>query len=155
RVSIACWRAEGGRAVTTTRVRATSATSRREGRNGRQSRPRTRPRTRAAGPDTSASGLRTVTYHALQCTGDPAGLAAQSLEDGDDGLPALYAEALAPLAADIVTLSESPSEDVTDEVATRLGMTPVRFASPEQWPGTLLTRLEVVESANCPVRADE
>ncbi|MPZ99609.1 MAG: endonuclease/exonuclease/phosphatase family protein [Dehalococcoidia bacterium] len=138
--------------MTTTRVRVSAPSSRREARNGGRGRPRTRPRVRTVGPGTAASGLRAVTYNVLQCTGYPAGIAPQHLDGGADGLPALFAEALAPLGADIVTLAEAPSEDVTDEIATRLGMTPVRFASPEAWPGALLTRLEVIESANCPVR---
>lgn len=52
---------------------------------------------------------------------------------------------------DIVTFSESPAESVTIEVARRLGMNHVRFPSAGNWPGTLLSRFEIVDSANVPL----
>ncbi len=52
---------------------------------------------------------------------------------------------------DIVTMSESPPEKTTRQVAELLGMHHVRFPSGGQWPGTLLSRFPIIESTNVPL----
>jgi endonuclease/exonuclease/phosphatase family metal-dependent hydrolase len=52
---------------------------------------------------------------------------------------------------DIVNFSESPDEDVVKQLAERLRMNYVRFPSGEDWPGTLLSRFEIVDARNAPV----
>jgi len=52
---------------------------------------------------------------------------------------------------DIINFSESPSEELTKEVAELLGMNHVRFPSGGNWPGTLLSRYEVTDSKNSPL----
>ena len=49
---------------------------------------------------------------------------------------------------DIITFSESSHEEVTEEVAELLGMNHVRCPSGGNWPGTLLSRHELIESQN-------
>src|SRR5690606_40944010 len=51
----------------------------------------------------------------------------------------------------VVTFSESPDEKLTREIAELLRMHHVRFPSGEDWPGTLLSKFEVLESRNAPV----
>jgi endonuclease/exonuclease/phosphatase family metal-dependent hydrolase len=51
----------------------------------------------------------------------------------------------------IINFSESPSKAVTDEVAKLLEMNVVRFPSGGNWPGTLLSRFEIVNPQNAPV----
>lgn len=90
--------------------------------------------------------LRTIAYNVLQCTGYPPG--SRRAEACD---PERYARALAAYAPDVVTFCESPAPEVVEPIARALGMTALRFDSPERWPGTLLTTLGVVEAANCPL----
>ncbi|MCC9602890.1 endonuclease/exonuclease/phosphatase family protein [Stieleria sp. JC731] len=59
---------------------------------------------------------------------------------------------LALYEPDIVNFSESPSEELTKEVAELLGMKHVRFPSGGNWPGTLLSKFEITESQNAPMR---
>ena len=53
----------------------------------------------------------------------------------------------------VVNFSESPDEKLTREIAERLGMHHVRFPSGGDWPGTLLSKFEVLESQMRPSRA--
>ena len=53
---------------------------------------------------------------------------------------------------DIINFSESPEEELTKEVAELLGMNHVRFASGGNWPGTLLSKFDIGESENAPVK---
>lgn len=62
---------------------------------------------------------------------------------------------LALYEPDIICFSESPSEAVMREVARLLGMHHVRFPSAGQWPGTLLSRFEVIEAENVPILEGE
>jgi endonuclease/exonuclease/phosphatase family metal-dependent hydrolase len=66
-----------------------------------------------------------------------------------------FADALRPLRSDIITFAESPAEWVIKEIADRLGMRHVFFKSGQSYPGALITRLEVLESANCPIGGGE
>lgn len=90
--------------------------------------------------------LRTITYNVLQCTGYP-----PEARPPGGCEPRRYVHALDAYAPDLVTFCESPAREVSETIAASLGMTAVRFASPGDWPGTLLTALEVVEATNCPL----
>jgi endonuclease/exonuclease/phosphatase family metal-dependent hydrolase len=52
---------------------------------------------------------------------------------------------------DIINFSESPSVELTKEIAGHLGMNHVRFPSGGNWPGTLLSRYEIIDSQNAPL----
>jgi len=55
---------------------------------------------------------------------------------------------------DIINFSESPSEKLTKEVAELLGMNHIRFPSGGNWPGTLLSKFEITESQNAPMKGE-
>jgi endonuclease/exonuclease/phosphatase family metal-dependent hydrolase len=71
----------------------------------------------------------------------------------DKQVPRRIALELALYDPHVVTFSESPSEELTKEIASLLGMNHVRFPSGEDWPGTLLSKFEVLESQNAPYAA--
>jgi endonuclease/exonuclease/phosphatase family metal-dependent hydrolase len=52
---------------------------------------------------------------------------------------------------DIVNFSESPSEAMAQEIAGYLGMHHVRFPSGGNWPGTLLSKFEILNPENVPL----
>jgi endonuclease/exonuclease/phosphatase family metal-dependent hydrolase len=95
--------------------------------------------------------LRVIAYNVLVCRGWPSDrpLAVKAKEKGQ--MARRLAMELALYEPDIVNFSESPSEEVAKEVAGYLGMHHIRFPTGEHWPGTLLTRLDVIESENCPL----
>jgi endonuclease/exonuclease/phosphatase family metal-dependent hydrolase len=95
--------------------------------------------------------LRVIAYNILKCTGWPAdgGLAKRAVERGQ--IAKRIALELALYDPHVVTFSESPDEKLTREIAERLGMHHVRFPSGEDWPGTLLSKFDVLESRNAPV----
>jgi endonuclease/exonuclease/phosphatase family metal-dependent hydrolase len=70
-------------------------------------------------------------------------------------MPKRLADELALYEPDIINLSEAPEEVVVKEIADRLDMKYVYFPSGQNWPGSLLTRFEIVRSKNCPVIGDE
>nr|WP_236649538.1 endonuclease/exonuclease/phosphatase family protein [Rhodopirellula sp. SM50] len=55
---------------------------------------------------------------------------------------------------DIINFSESPHEELTKEVAEHLGMNHVRFPSGGNWPGTLLSNFEIIDSQNAPMSGE-
>jgi len=55
---------------------------------------------------------------------------------------------------DIINFSESPEEELTKEVAELLGMNHVRFPSGGNWPGTLLSKFEIIDSQNAPMKGE-
>jgi endonuclease/exonuclease/phosphatase family metal-dependent hydrolase len=61
---------------------------------------------------------------------------------------------LALYEPDIINFSESPSEELVAEIAGYLGMKHVCFPSGGKWPGTLLSKYEITESANVPLGFD-
>lgn len=61
------------------------------------------------------------------------------------------ANELALYEPDIINFSESPSEAITKEIAEYLGMNHVRFPSGGSWPGTLLSKFQITDSANVPL----
>ena len=95
--------------------------------------------------------LRTIAYNVLQCTGYPSMPKGQTPRPVDD-MADLFAKTLSAYDPDIVTFSESPKEPVSRAIADRLRMQCLYFPSGEWWPGTLMTRLQVVRSQNCPMR---
>lgn len=101
--------------------------------------------------------LRTITYNVLQCSGfwsrDAEERAARAFPA--DAAAERFASALAPFDADIVTLCESPAPEVSEAIAAALGLRALTFPSPRDWPGTLMTRLEVVSADVQPARASE
>lgn len=109
-----------------------------------------RPSTTAAADDQPFE-LRVIAYNILQCTGWPAErmLAQRAVESRQ--MTRRLAQELALYDPHVVTFSESPSEQVTREIAELLGLQHIRFESAESWPGTLLTKFEVIESRNVPL----
>ncbi len=99
--------------------------------------------------------LRVIAYNVYKCTGWPnqRPLAQQAVKLGQ--MPKRLADELALYEPDIINFSESPEESVVKEVAERLGMKHIYFPSGLNWPGSLLTRFEIVGSKNCPVVGDE
>jgi hypothetical protein len=61
---------------------------------------------------------------------------------------------LAPLDPNIINFSESRKEELAKEVAVLLGMYHVRFPSGGNWPGTLLSKYEIVESQNAAMNGE-
>lgn len=113
-----------------------------------------RPTAQAAEPAATADSnksLRVIAYNILKCTGWPADrdLAKRAIARGQ--IVQRIALELALYDPHVVTFSESPDEKLTREIAEQLGMHHVRFPSGEDWPGTLLSKFEVLESRNAPV----
>jgi endonuclease/exonuclease/phosphatase family metal-dependent hydrolase len=100
-----------------------------------------------------ANSLRVISYNILACTGFPADRPLAQRAVADKQMPRRLALELALYDPHVVTFSESPSEDLTKEIASLLGMQHVRFPSGEEWPGTLLSKFEVLESQNAPYAA--
>jgi endonuclease/exonuclease/phosphatase family metal-dependent hydrolase len=98
--------------------------------------------------------LRVIAYNVYKCTGWPSDRirAKQAVAKGQ--MAKRLAMELALYEPDIINFSESPSEDLTKEVADRLGMKHVRFPSGGNWPGTLLTRFEFSDSQNVPLDSE-
>jgi endonuclease/exonuclease/phosphatase family metal-dependent hydrolase len=105
---------------------------------------------RAADASTSNS-LRVISYNILACTGYPADRPLAQRAVADKQIPRRIALELALYDPHVVTFSESPSEELTQEIAKLLGMNHVRFPSGEEWPGTLLSKFDVIESQNVPL----
>jgi endonuclease/exonuclease/phosphatase family metal-dependent hydrolase len=99
--------------------------------------------------------LRVIAYNVYGCSGWPENrrLAQKAVSIGQ--MAERLAMELALHEPDIVTFSESPGEDVVREIAQGLEMNWTRFPSGGQWPGTLLTRLDIIESENAPVVGGE
>lgn len=95
--------------------------------------------------------LRVIAYNIYKCTGWPNNRprAKQAVAKGQ--MAKRLAMELHLYEPDIINFSESPSEKITKEVAEQLGMNHVRFPSGGNWPGTLLSRFEIVDSQNVPL----
>ncbi|MHC4995828.1 MAG: endonuclease/exonuclease/phosphatase family protein [Planctomycetota bacterium] len=104
--------------------------------------------------DTKPKQLRVIAYNIYGLTGWPKQrtLAEKAVAKGQ--MAKRLAMELALHEPDIINFSESPSEELTKEVAERLGMNHVRFPSGGNWPGTLLSRFEITESQNAPVKGE-
>lgn len=64
-------------------------------------------------------------------------------------------EELSRYQPDIINFSESPSESITKAIAERMEMRHVRFPSGGNWPGTILSRYDILESKNTPLLKGE
>ncbi len=104
--------------------------------------------------DSTTKPLRVIAYNIYGLTGWPnqRNLAKQSVAKGQ--MTRRLAMELALHEPDIINFSESPAEKLTQEVAELLGMNHVRFASGGNWPGTLLSRYEILESHNAPMTGE-
>jgi endonuclease/exonuclease/phosphatase family metal-dependent hydrolase len=90
--------------------------------------------------------LRLIAYNVLKCTGYPSEKMTKK-----DQMPTLMAQELAKYNPDIINFSESPDESIVKEIALKLKMNYVRFPSAGNWPGTIMTHLNILESANVPI----
>ena len=99
----------------------------------------------------SSGNLRVIAYNIYAGHGWPSDrpLAKAAVNKGQ--MPQRLALELALYDPDIVNFSESPSEAFTKEVAERMGMHHVRFPSGGNWPGTLLSKHEILDSQNTPL----
>jgi endonuclease/exonuclease/phosphatase family metal-dependent hydrolase len=107
--------------------------------------------TKIVADDQEPKPLRVIAYNVFSCTGWPhqRNLAKQSVANGQ--IAKRLAIELALYEPDIINFSESPKVELTKEVAELLGMNHVRFPSGESWPGTLLSRFEIVDVQNVPL----
>lgn len=96
--------------------------------------------------------LRVIAYNIYGLTGWPNDrrLAKQAVAKGQ--MARRLAMQLALYDPDIINFSESPTTELTEEVAKILGMNHVRFPSGGNWPGTLLSKFEILESRNAPMK---
>jgi endonuclease/exonuclease/phosphatase family metal-dependent hydrolase len=101
--------------------------------------------------DRKPTSLRVIAYNVYVCKGWPEDRprAKEAVKQGQ--MARRLAMELALYRPDVVSFSESPSEAIAKEVAELLGMHHVRFPSGGNWPGTLLSRFEIVESQNVPL----
>ncbi|MCC9609045.1 endonuclease/exonuclease/phosphatase family protein [Blastopirellula sp. JC732] len=95
--------------------------------------------------------LRVIAYNVYVCKGwpDDRPLAKTASKSGQ--MTRRTAMELALYEPDVINFSESPSEEMAKEIAGYLGMNHVRFPSGGNWPGTLLSRYEIVDAVNCPL----
>jgi len=96
-------------------------------------------------------GLTTIAYNVFKCTGWPAKLAAARLGDVEREVPERLAQELMRCRPDIVNFSEAPPEPVVRRIADRMGMKYAFFPSGQDWPGAILSRLDIAEARNCPL----
>lgn len=98
--------------------------------------------------------LRVIAYNIYGLNGWPHERirAKQAVSEGQ--MAKRLAMELALHEPDIINFSESPKEELTKEVAELLGMNHVRFPSGGNWPGTLLSRHEIIDSQNAPMKGE-
>ncbi len=101
------------------------------------------------------ASLRVISYNVFACVGWPKNrkLAQQAVSKGQ--MARRLATELERYQPDIINFSESPSEALSKQVAELLGMNHVRFPSGGNWPGTLLSRHEIIASQNTPLTHGE
>lgn len=105
--------------------------------------------------DSKPKPLRVIAYNIYKCTGWPNDrpLAKRAVANGQ--VAKRLAMELALHDPDIINFSESPNEELTKEVAELLGMNHVRFPSGGNWPGTLLSKFEIIDSQNAPMKGEK
>ncbi len=101
--------------------------------------------------DSKSKPLRVIAFNIFKLTGWPhqRRLAQQAV--AKEQMAKRLAMELSLHEPDIINFSESPAEELTKEVAAHLGMNHIRFPSGGNWPGTLLSRFEMVDSQNVPL----
>jgi len=98
--------------------------------------------------------LRVIAYNVYECTGWPKERALGKLATKLGQMPARFAHELALYAPDIVNFSESPQEPVVQTIAKLLDMNYVMFPSGGKWPGALLSRFEIKNLQNAPLKTE-
>ena len=104
--------------------------------------------------DGQAGALRVISYNLFGGTGWPKNRVRPMRMVAEGKMADLVARELAGHAPDLITFSESPDEKVTRRIADQLGMNHVRFPSGGRWPGTMLSRLEIIEAQDVPLDRD-
>lgn len=102
--------------------------------------------------DNEPKPLRVIAYNIYGLTGWPKQRTFAKKAVAEGQMAKRLAMELALYEPDIINFSESPSEELTKEVAELLGMKHVRFPSGGNWPGTLLSKFEIIESQNAPMK---
>lgn len=104
--------------------------------------------------ETKPKPLRVIAYNIYALQGWPLErtLAKQAVAKGQ--MAKRLAMELALHEPDIINFSESPEPELTKEVAELLGMNHVRFPSGGSWPGTLLSKFEIIHSQNVPMQGE-
>lgn len=105
--------------------------------------------------ESNGETLRVIAYNIYACKGWPNDRPAAKKAVAEGRIARELAEELAKYDPDVINFSESPSESMTTEIARLLDMHHVRFPSGGNWPGTLLSRFEVLESQNAPLVGGE
>lgn len=105
--------------------------------------------------DQAKRPLRVISYNVYECTGWPKDRALGKKATAMGQMPDRFAHELSLYEPDIINFSESPKEEVVQAIAQRLGMNYVRFPSGGNWPGTLLSRYEIVDAKNAPILEGE
>ncbi len=95
-----------------------------------------------------ANSLRVVAYNVYNANGWPK----ERAQAAAGQMPDRLAMELSLYSPDIINFSESPQESVVRQIAKRLRMNYVFFPSAGNWPGALLSRHEIVNSQNVPLR---
>lgn len=107
--------------------------------------------TQQQGQEAEPQLLRVLTYNIYAGNGWPSDRARAKQVVAKGQMPQRLAQELALYNPHLINFSESPSEEFTQEVAELLGMNHVRFPSGGNWPGTLLSRFEIIDSHNVPL----
>src|SRR5690554_1297209 len=84
--------------------------------------------------------LRVIAYNVYKCAGWPADKVKER-----NRIPDLLVQELEQYEPDIINFSESPDEEIVKEIAKKLNMNYVWFPSAGNWPGAILTRLEIID----------
>lgn len=111
----------------------------------------------SAPADEKRPKLRTITYNVLACTGYHG---KKEPQPGPrpmiprEQMAARFALELSLYQPDVVSFQESPGEPMVAEIAERMGLKHHSFfPSGQSWPGAIMTRYRIVESANCPLKS--
>jgi endonuclease/exonuclease/phosphatase family metal-dependent hydrolase len=98
--------------------------------------------------------LRVIAYNVYECTGWPKERVLGKLATQLGQMPTRFAHELALYAPDIINFSESPKEPVVQAIAKLLKMNYVMFPSGGKWPGALLSRFEIKNPQNAPLKTE-
>lgn len=108
----------------------------------------------ARGDEDWSQPLRVIAYNVYVCKGWPDDRPLAKLAVKKKQMAKRLAMELALYEPDIINFSESPSEAIVEEIAGYLKMNFVRFPSGGSWPGTLLSKYEIIQADNVPVGYD-
>lgn len=98
--------------------------------------------------------LRVIAYNIYAGKGWPDDRAGAKQAVSDGGIIQRLVDEIKRYEPDIISFSESPSMEVSVEIARLLGMHLARFPSGGNWPGTLLSRFQIMEVKNVPLGRD-